>query len=220
MKECDISFRGAVFGGFRRQDVREYIETITQERNEEQERWAAQQEEAQASQRQAEERLAQLEAERDEAMAKVSTLEEKVDRLRTIIEEKSEALVQAEVRASTLETQVKALEPQAQSWQRIRDTAGEIEVSAHERAQSTIQEARARAEEVRSEGTHWLLEIQNRCDTLQRDLQTSRIAAERELDVIRESFSRAGQDMNGFREALSELLRETEQEAEACSMID
>ena len=210
MNEYKDLFRRVLFGGFHRQDVQEYLENLTESRAEEKEIWDARLEEQKEGCRQAEERLQQAEAKLKEAEDRVREQEEKAERLRGILEEKSEDLVQAEARISVLETQIRTLEPQAKSWQKIRDTAGEIEVSAHERAQTTIQAARSHAAEIHSEGLRWLMEIQNRCDTLQRDIQTSMIAAERELDVIRESFSRADEDMDGFQGALTSLLETAE----------
>ena len=119
--------------------------------------------------------------------------------------------VSEQQRQSVLEEKLQDIEPEAASWQRIKDTAGGIEVAAHERAQVTLQTARAQAAEIRAEGTRWVWDIQSRCQQLQRDLHDAIVSAETELDEVRTAFHRAQAHMEGVQDALSHLVSGTEE---------
>ena len=127
------------------------------------------------------------------------------------LEKTTTALTQAEATAASLEEKLQDIEPEAASWQRIKDTAGGIEVAAHERAQVTLQTARAQAAEIRAEGTRWVWDIQSRCQQLQRDLHDAIVSAETELDEVRTAFHRAQAHMEGVQDALSHLVSGTEE---------
>lgn len=205
MNESTGQFRSAAFGGFHRQDVLDYIEKLTRESQAQQ----AQLEQALEQEREARDRAeAQLEDLRDQAAQATEAqarLEEELVQTREALERSAADLAQAQGQVDDLRTKVSALEPGAESWQRIKDTAGNIEVSAHERAQITLQCARAQAAEIRADGVRWILDIQNRCDRLKRDLASSILSAETELDAVRAAFARAQEDMEGIQDALSDL---------------
>ena len=183
MQEKAGQFRSAAFGGFHRQDVMHYIEQLTREHQANCERLERELTEERTARQQAEERLRQAEAQAAEAEKAAASLEEKLQ----------------------------DLEPVAASWQRIIDTAGGIEVAAHERAQVTLQTARAQAAEIRAEGTRWVWDIQSRCQQLQRDLHDAIVSAETELDEVRTAFHRAQAHMEGVQDALSHLVSGTEE---------
>ena len=184
MNETTGQFRSAAFGGFHRQDVLDYIETITREN--------------QASREALEQALAREREARDQAEARLETAEDQAaqaaadrDRLAEELARTKEALDQTAAALTQAQSQAEDLE---------------IEVSAHERAQITLQCARAQAAEIRADGVRWILDIQNRCDRLKRDLANSILSAETELDTVRAAFSRAQEDMEGIQDALSDLV--------------
>jgi chromosome segregation ATPase len=205
MSEKAGQFRGAAFGGFNRQDVLNYLEKLAAERKEEREAWEAEKaglsallEEERSARSMAENRLALLEDKAGETTDAQRALAEKEAQL---------AQVKAEV--EELRRQIGRLAPEAQSWQRIKDTAGDIEVAAHERAQITIQDAQARAAEIRAEVVRWVLEVQGKCDALQQDLRTSIQGAEAQLDNIRAAFAETEAHTQDFQSALTNLVAET-----------
>lgn len=213
MNEHAGQFRSAAVGGFHRQDVLDYLERITRENQEEKDAILAEKtsvesalDEEKAARARAENRLLLMEQRAEDASTGRKDLEEENARLKEQLTEKEDALAQAKAEAEALRKTIGELEPAAQSWQRIKNTAGDIEVAAHERAQITIQEAQVKAAEIRAEAVRWVLDIQNRCDKLQQDLRSSILAAEKELDSVRASFSLAETDMEGFQSALSELV--------------
>ena len=219
MSEKAGQFRGAAFGGFHRQDVLDYLEKMARERREEQEVREAEKaglmaslEEERAARNRAENRLALLENRASETTDAQKELEEAVAKLREELAEKEAQLTQARAEAEDLRRQISKLEPEAQSWQRIKDTAGDIEVAAHERAQITIQDARVQAAEIRADVIRWVLDVQAKCDTLQEDIRTSIRGAVTQLDNIHTAFAETERQTQTFQNALTELVAETEKE--------
>lgn len=217
MNENAGRFRSAAFGGFHRQDVLDYIQTLTQESQnaikESQDTiktLTSQLEESQAERKRLEQELQTLKSQHRQAEETCRTLEEELTRCKSEVEQQWEVLSEAETQAQELRSRVAELEPGAASWQHIKSTAGDIEVSAHERAQITIQEAQSQAAEIHAEGVRWVLEIQARCDKLQRELNNSFRATENELNTIRRAYTRTAEDMEGFQKALSELVASLE----------
>ena len=127
-------------------------------------------------------------------------------------EQAARAQAEAEAQVAALREKVNDLEPGAESWRRIKDTAGDIEVSAHERAQRIIQSAQDQAAEIRAEGVRWILELQARCQRLKEDLHTALFSAETELDSVRAAFSQAQEDVEGMQGALADLAAYAQKE--------
>lgn len=122
----------------------------------------------QAARAQAEARAQQAENKAAEAVADREAFEQTLAESRQAQEKITAALAEAEAQVAALREKVNDLEPGAESWRRIKDTAGDIEVSAHERAQRIIQSAQDQAAEIRAEGVRWILELQARWPAPQR----------------------------------------------------
>lgn len=206
MQEKAGQFRSTPFGGFHRQDVLDYIEQLTQEHQETRQRLERQRDEAQAALAQAEDALGQAQRQQAAEATAQTTLEERLAQTQAELENTVAALAQVREEKAALEEKLRALEPEAASWQRLRDTAGDIEVAAHERAQVTLQAARDQAAEIRAQGTRWAQDLQARCLGLQEDLHAAVTNAERELDGARAAFSQAEDHMAQVREALEGLI--------------
>ena len=208
MQEKAGQFRSTPFGGFHRQDVLDYIEQLTQEHQETRQRLERQRDEAQAALAQAEDALGQAQRQQAAEATAQTTLEERLAQTQAELENTAAALAQVREEKAALEEKLRALEPEAASWQRLRDTAGDIEVAAHERAQVTLQAARDQAAEIRAQGTRWAQDLQARCLGLQEDLHAAVTNAERELDGARAAFSQAEDHMAQVREAPEGLIDE------------
>lgn len=206
MQEKAGQFRSTPFGGFHRQDVLDYIEQLTQEHQETRQRLERQRDEAHAALAQAEDALGQAQRQQAAEATAQTTLEERLAQTQAELEDTAAALAQVREEKAALEEKLRALEPEAASWQRLRDTAGDIEVAAHERAQVTLQAARDQAAEIRAQGTRWAQDLQARCLGLQEDLHAAVTNAERELDGARAAFSQAEDHMAQVREALEGLI--------------
>lgn len=206
MNENTGRFRSAAFGGFHRQDVLNYLERITRENQARIEELTKELDEAQRVRIQVEAEYKSVQEQAEQDASSRQALEEELSQTKKALEQAETALTEAQMQVKRLTTQVDGLEPEAASWRQIKDEAGSIEVSAHERAQITVQTARAQAAEIRAEGIRWILEIQDRCDRLKREMRTSVVAAETELDMVRDAFARAQEDMDGIQSALSDLV--------------
>ena len=206
MSEQTGQFRSAAFGGFHRQDVLDYLEKLTKEKQE----LAAQLATSEEERLQVQSRLEQLEEEAKAAQAAQEAMSGELEYLRGELETRSAALNRAEEEVKVLRAQVETLRPGAESWEHIKEQAGSIELNAHERAQVTIQEAHTQAAEIQSEGVKWVLAVQAGCDRLRSELQTSISAAEAQLDAARSSFRQAERDMDGYQDSLARLLEEVE----------
>lgn len=202
MSEQTGQFRSAAFGGFHRQDVLDYLEQLTKEKQDLEARLTAETE----GRAQAEAKLDQLQEEALAAREAQETMAAELEYLRGEVEARSAALSQAEEEVHVLRAQVETLRPGAESWEHIKEQAGAIEISAHERAQVTIQDAHTQAAEIQAEGVKWVLEIQSGCDRLQTDLNASIRAAEAQLEAAKSSFRQAERDMEGYQASLSRLL--------------
>ena len=207
MNENTGQFRSAAFGGFHRQDVLDYLERITRENQTQKQALEQALAEEQAARAQAEARAQQAENKAAEAVADREAFEQTLAESRQAQEKITAALAEAEAQVAALREKVNDLEPGAESWRRIKDTAGDIEVSAHERAQRIIQSAQDQAE-----GVRWILELQARCQRLKEDLHTSLFSAETELDSVRAAFSQAQEDVEGMQGALADLAAYAQKE--------
>ena len=147
MNENTGQFRSAAFGGFHRQDVLDYLERITRENQTQKQALEQALAEEQAARAQAEARAQQAENKAAEAVADREAFEQTLAESRQAQEKITAALAEAEAQVAALREKVNDLEPGAESWRRIKDTAGDIEVSAHERAQRIIQSAQDQAAE-------------------------------------------------------------------------
>ena len=206
MNENEGRFRTVAFGGFHRQDVLDHIERLLTEHREERAALTAELEQERAARAQAEDRLAEEGAAAHAAEQDRAELTQALEDLKAQLAEIAAARDAAEEERTALRARVAELEPAAASWARIKDTAGNIEVDAHERAQCPLRAARDQAAQVRAESAGWVLDIQRRCDRLQQDLHTSVAAAETELDAARGSFARAQEELGTIQDALSALV--------------
>lgn len=218
MSEQTGQFRSAAFGGFHRQDVLDYLERLAQEKQELTNRLTDESE----ARTQAEAGLAKAEQEAAAIREAQEAMSAELDYLRKELEVRSASLALAEEEIKVLRAQAEALRPGAESWEHLKEQAGSIELSAHERAQVTIQDAHAQAADIQAEGMRWVLEIQRECQRVQADLEVSLQSAEQQLDVARNSFQTARKEVTGYQEALDRLLAgiKTEDDAETEELIE
>ena len=155
-------FRTALCG-FNRKDVQYYVEQITD---------AHRQEMAQLLERleQSEERADELEAalsgaenEKSGAAAEEArvraSLEEStrtLSRLRGELSQTESKLVVARQELERLKSQVGTMKPMAENYAQLKERVATVELDAHRKAQSTVDEAQAEAEHIRAETRAWL----------------------------------------------------------------
>ena len=207
MNEKAGQFRSAAFGGFHRQDVLDYLEQLTKEKQALEDRLT----EEEAARTRAESSLAQAQEELALLRQSQDAMNAELEYLRSELEARSDSLAQTEAERKALRVEVEALRPGAESWEHIKEQAGSIELSAHERAQITIQDARVQAAQIQTESTRWVRDILDRCDSLQSDMKSSIRAAEDQLDFARACFRQAERDMEGYQLALSDLVESAQE---------
>ncbi len=206
MNEQTGQFRSAAFGGFHRQDVLDYLEKLTKEKQE----ISAQLEKETEARIRAETSLAQAEDAARGAKEAQEALNGELEYLRNELEARTAALAKAEDEIKILQTQVETYRPGAEAWEHIKEQAGTIEVSAHERAQVTIQDAREQVSSIQAEGSKWVKDLQAESDRLQTALRTSIQDAEKQLDAAKEAFRNAERSMTVYQSSLAGLVSEIE----------
>lgn len=209
MNEQTVQFRSAAFGGFHRQDVLDHVEKLTKEKQE----LVSRLEQESEARTQAEARLSQAEEAAKEEKEAQEAMSGELEYLRNELEVRSAALAKTEEENRLLRAQVETLRPGAEAWEHIKEQAGTIEVSAHERAQVTIQDARERVVSIQEEGAKWVRDLQAGSDRLQAALNASIQAAEEQLDTARQAFRNAERGMRGYQASLARLVEEIEQNA-------
>lgn len=206
MNEQTSQFRSAAFGGFHRQDVLDYLEKLTKEKQE----ISAQLEKETEARIQVETSLAQAEDAVKGAKEAQEAMNGELEYLRNELEARTAALAKAEDEIKILQTQVETYRPGAEAWEHIKEQAGTIEVSAHERAQVTIRDAREQVSSIQAEGSKWVKDLQAESDRLQTALKISIQDAEKQLDAAKEAFRNAERSMRGYQSSLAGLVSEIE----------
>ena len=206
MSEQTGQFRSAAFGGFHRQDVLDYLEKLTKEKQE----LASRLEKETEARLQAETNLAQAEDTAKGAKEAQDAMSREMEYLRNELEARTASLSRAEDEIKVLRSQVETYRPGAEAWEHIKDQAGTIEVSAHERAQVTIQDARAQVSNIQAEGSKWVMDLRAESDRLQTVLKTCIRDAEKQLDAAKEAFRNAERSMTGYQSSLAGLVSEIE----------
>ncbi len=155
-------FRTAV-GGFNRQDVQDYIERLAAAHRQELAELQKRLEEADARSAQLEQDLAaarrELEGAGEEAKGLRTSLEESEKtsaRLRGELSQADAKLTVARRERERFQARIAELEPLAQGYRQLKDRAASVELDAHQRAQTAVNEARAEGERIRGETRKWL----------------------------------------------------------------
>lgn len=194
MTDETYQFRGAVLGGFNRQDVAAYIEQTAQEQRRQLAQLSAQLEQEREEKSRLSARLEELQARSGELegqQAKVrASLEESthsLTRLRGELRRAHEQLESAQRELTLLREQVDRLEPLAQRYEALKDHVATVELDAHRQAQATLSQAQAQAETVRRDAAQWLTEVTGSYEELRRQVdacarraeETSRVFCEK-----------------------------------------
>ena len=155
-------FRSAL-GGFNRQDVLQYIEQMVTAHRKEMLELQKQLTRCESERMELERTLAGLESEKgsvaaEEARVRAS-LEEStatLTHLRGELSETETQLVSARGELERCQREVAELAPMARSYEELKDRVATVELDAHRKAQATIDEARAQADQLREETRRWL----------------------------------------------------------------
>lgn len=165
-------FRSAL-GGFNRRDVVSYIEAEESAHRKQIAELEKRLNERETAHQELEAAMAGLQTENgsvaaEEAKVRAS-LEESTQTLARVRGELSQAETQlaAHRRELTrLQAQVAQLEPMAKSYEELKDRIATVELDAHKKAQATLDEANAQAENTRQAARQWLTGLLGQYDRL------------------------------------------------------
>lgn len=188
----DNKFRSAVFGGFNRQDVMDYLERTVKEHNQK-----------------LDEVNAQLTASREEAeqaRAKLARAEEQVSRLEGELAQCVQDR-QAREEATALRERLDLLEPDAVAYAAIKERTASIELEAHRRAQTIVDQAQEQAEQVRRELGQWLERVERDYYDLRAQVGVTVTQASSELERVRQGLDNISLCMTNQHSALERLMQ-------------
>ena len=158
-------FRTALFG-FNREDVQRYMEQTAEAHRKELAMLQMQLAQAEEHSGALEAALSGAESEKsgvaaEEARVRVS-LEEStrtLSKLRGELSQTESKLMVARKELERLKSQVGTLEPMAENYAQLKERVATVELDAHRNAQSTVDEAQAEAERIRTATQAWLIQV-------------------------------------------------------------
>ena len=154
-------FRGAL-GGFNRRDVVQYIGQLTAQHRREVARLEKELADTEQERAALASALAGSEDEKGSAAAGEArvraSLEEStrsLTQLRGELEETETRLAEARAELARVEGELNRAAPAAENYEQLKDRVATVELDAHRKAQATVEEARAEAEQIREETRRW-----------------------------------------------------------------
>ena len=174
-------FRSAVFGGFNRRDVLEYFERFARENKEQIDRLQAE--------------LKRAEEDRTEHGTRMkTTLEERdcaLEEVRGELKTAHDRVAELEREVAELKEIIARMEPQARGYEILKDRVATVELDAHQKAQSTLDKARAQADGIRADTARWMGEFDAQYGRLRgqvRDCADLAIRAEEAFAAMEEDY--------------------------------
>ena len=199
----DNQFRSAAFGGFNRQDVMDYLERTVKEHNQTLDGLNTQ---LNAARTEADQLRTQLAAAQEQARQAQQELE-RAAADQSSVQEQSDLLAQTRDEVARLRGRIAQLEPDAEAYAAIKERTAGIELEAHRRAQSIVDEAQAQAEQVRRELGQWLERVERDYYDLRAQVGTTVTQASSELERVRQGLDNISLCMNNQHSALERLMQ-------------
>ena len=199
----DNRFRSAAFGGFNRQDVMDYLERSVKEHNQALE--------------QANTRLTEARNEVNELRRQLDQLQEEARQAKEALEsataeqqnaQEQSALAEA-LRSENeqLRSQASRAQADAEAYAAIKERTASIELEAHRRAQTIVDEAQAQAEQIRRELGQWLERVERDYYDLRAQVGTTVTQASSELERVRQGLDNISLCMQNQHSALERLMQ-------------
>ena len=183
----DHQFRNAMFGGFNRQDVLNFLTSSAEKNNEElnarQERCEGLEKELEASRAEAAALKAQLEQttrEREEFKHQAEQLTIEIARVSTAdqakaaeLEKKNAELDAARSELEQLREMLGKIAPDAEAYAAIKERTAGMELEAHRRAQSVEARARIMAGDLQRQMEQWMAKVEKQYSDLRTEVESS-----------------------------------------------
>ena len=199
----DHQFRNAMFGGFNRQDVLDFLTSSAEKNNEElnarQERCEGLEKELEASRAEAAALKAQLEQttrEREEFKHQAEQLTIEIARVSTAdqakaaeLEKKNAELDAARSELEQLREMLGKIAPDAEAYAAIKERTAGMELEAHRRAQSVEARARIMAGDLQRQMEQWMAKVEKQYAGLKTEVEASVERANQQILAASSSLS-------------------------------
>jgi len=200
----DHQFRNAMFGGFNRQDVLDYLTGFAEKNNEELSAQKMRCEELEKElERSREEntnlksQLEQTSQERDEYKNQAEQLTIEIARVSTAdqnkaaeLEDKTAQLAKVQAELAELRALVEKIAPDAEAYAAIKDRTAGMELEAHRRAQSVEARAKIMAGDLQRQMEQWMSKVEQQYSQLRREVESSVERANQQILAASGSLSR------------------------------
>ncbi len=217
----DHQFRNAVFGGFNRQDVLDYLETLARENAQKRQeleqsigRAEGERDELRTQNQALEEQKRALEGEKEELLRSVQRSQSELAALRTQMGEREQtarqtqqALEESRREAEALREQVARLEPDAAAYAAVKDRSAGVELEAHRRAQGVLDQANSQARHLRQQMEQWMTRVGREYDALRTEVEATISHAADQLDKAGKCLEQVSALLSDQDVALEELSR-------------
>ena len=200
----DHQFRNAMFGGFNRQDVLDFLTSSAEKNNEElnglRERCEGLEQDLEHSREECAQLKSQLEQasrERDEYKNQAEQLTLEIARVSTAdqskaaeLEQKNARLAQVQAELDELRALVNRISPDAEAYAAIKDRTAGMELEAHRRAQSVEARARIMAGDLQRQMEQWMAKVSQQYADLRAEVEASVDRANQQILSASDSLNR------------------------------
>lgn len=239
MDEQSRGFRGAVFGGFRREDVLRYIEETDGKYHNETEELRRQLAEAQSAltemraqnekltEKNAEllERLGEMTLDADKVRAQLDEIEKGFTLQTTEIEAQNARAEALAAENDRLTAENAKLSDKCGEYDASKEKIAEMELSAYRRAKQIEEDAKAELQKLRRQSMEMIGEVKRQLDTAKENYRTVLTRSQQEsaemarkanevlgeIDRIAASLGKESAPKNGLRDVLNGLRPKTEE---------
>ena len=205
----DNQFRSAAFGGFNRQDVMDYLERAAKEHAQQMEELRSCLERAQQETEQLRAQLAQTQEQAQQAKNEL----ERSQADQQSAQAQSDLLAQTQEELTRLRGQIARLEPDAAAYAAIKERTAGIELEAHRRAQTIVDQAQVQADQICREQEAWLERVERDYYDLRAQVGTTVTQAASELERVRQGLDNITLCMNNHHSALDRLTQSVKSDA-------
>ena len=216
----DHQFRNAMFGGFNRQDVLNFLTSSAEKNNEElnarQERCEGLEKELEASRAEAAALKAQLEQttrEREEFKHQAEQLTIEIARVSTAdqakaaeLEKKNAELDAARSELEQLREMLGKIAPDAEAYAAIKERTAGMELEAHRRAQSVEARARIMAGDLQRQMEQWMAKVEKQYSDLRTEVESSVERANQQILAASGSLSSINTLLSEQQSALKSVV--------------
>ena len=206
----DHQFRNAVFGGFNRQDVLDYLETLARENAQKRQeleqsigRAEGERDELRAQKQALEEQKRALEGEKEELLRSVQRSQSELAALRTQLGEREQTARQTQQALEESRREAEALA----AYAAVKDRSAGVELEAHRRAQGVLDQANSQARHLRQQMEQWMTRVGREYDALRTEVEATISHAADQLDKAGKCLEQVSALLSDQDVALEELSR-------------